>query len=266
MNGLVDAHCHLDSDRLARSVDATIGEARAVGVEAIVMAGVGPHDFDPQRAIARAYPGFAFPVFGLHPQWVAEVDRAAVDDGLVALEGALTSDSPPVAVGEMGLDALTDARAATLPLQEVALREQLALARRCDLPVVLHLLRATGRALALLEEVGVGPAGGVVHSFGGSPEVALRYVALGLHVSFCGTLTYPQSRRLRAAAAAVPLDRLLIETDAPDQTPHPRRAETNRPALLPLVASALAEARGVPVEAIAAATADNARRVFRLPR
>ena len=263
-SGLVDAHCHLDSERLGAPVDAVVAEARAAGVETFVLAGVAPDEWQAQRALVARYPGVMFPVFGLHPQLVAELAPEAVADGLAALERELAGDAPPVAVGETGLDGFTPHRRDSIALQEEAFRQHLRLADRFDRPVVLHLLKATGRALAVLREVGVPAAGGIVHSFGGAPEVALEYVRMGLHVSFCGTLTFPQSRRLVAAAAALPLDRVLIETDTPDQTPHPHRAEVNRPALLPLVLRALAEARGAPLEAIAGATAANARRVFRL--
>lgn len=265
-SGLVDAHCHLDSGRLGAPVDAVVADARAVGVETFVLAGVGPEEWLAQRALVARYPAVMFPVFGLHPQLVAELSAEQVADGLTALARELAGDAPPVAVGETGLDAYTPERRESLALQEDAFREHLRIATRFDRPVVLHLLKATGRALEILREVGVPPAGGIVHSFGGPPEVAQAYVKLGLHVSFCGTLTFPQSRRLVAAAAALPLDRVLIETDTPDQAPHPHRGEVNRPALLPLVLAALAAARGEPVEAVAAATADNARRVFRLPR
>lgn len=262
---LVDAHCHLSSGRLGAPVEEVVAAARAVGVETFVLAGVAPEEWAAQRGVVARYPGAVFPVFGLHPQWVAEVDEVAVADGLTALEAELSGESPPVAIGETGLDGMTSARKATLGLQEEAFRAHLRLAERYDRPVVLHLLRATGRSLEVLREVGVPAAGGVVHSFGGAPEVALEYVKLGLHVSFCGTVTFPQSRRLVAAAAALPLDRLLIETDSPDQPPHPHRGEVNRPALLPLVLRAVAEARREPVERVAEATIANARRVFRLP-
>lgn len=262
--GLVDAHCHLDSERLGGPVDAVVAEARAVGVETFVLAGVGPAEWRAQRALVARYPSVMFPVFGLHPQLVAELSAEEVADGLTALERELLGPAPPVAIGETGLDGYTPERRESLALQEDSFRQHLQMAIRYDTPVVLHLLKATGRALEILREVGVPPAGGIVHSFGGSPEVALAYVKLGLHVSFCGTLTFPQSRRLTASASALPLDRVLIETDTPDQAPHPHRGEVNRPALLPLVLRALAEARGEPLERVAEATAANARRVYRI--
>ena len=262
--GLVDAHVHLDSDRLGAPVDDVIAEARAAGVETFVLAGIDPASWADQRRLVARYPGVVHPVFGLHPQRVAELTLDEVHDGLAALETALCEGPRPVALGETGLDAYTPARKATLSLQALSFRAHLDLARRYDLPLVLHLLKAAGPALELLGAAGLPPAGGVVHSFSGPPEVALAYVRLGLHLSLSGALTWPGARRLVAAAAAVPLDRLLIETDSPDQAPHPHRGEVNRPALLPLIAQALAEVRGISVAEVVRATAANARRLYRL--
>ena len=167
-----------------------------------------------------------------------------------------------MALGETGLDRLT--AAASFETQALAFREQLRMARRFELPVVLHLLRADEAALRILKEEKLPAAGGVVHSFSGSADFARKLLALGLHLSFAGTLTFPQSRRLREAAVLCPAERLLVETDTPDQTPVPHRGEPNRPALLPLVVEALAAARGQSASEIAALTADNARRLFGL--
>ncbi len=265
---LVDAHCHLNSERLDATPTALLAEAAEAGVDAIVMAGVDPACWASQQALVRAFPGRVHPVFGLHPQVIPGLDAGAVDAALGALD-ALLGRCRPVALGETGLDRLTPEAQAALPLQEAAFAAQLGLARRHALPVVLHLLRAEAPALALLRRVGLPPRGGVVHSFSGAAPFARALVDLGLHVSFSGTLTLPQSRRLREAARAVPRDRLLVETDAPDQVPWPARQDgpprPNRPAHLRHVVAALAEARGEPFEAVAAITAENARRLFDLP-
>jgi len=260
---MIDAHCHLDSDRLGTSADAVVADARAIGVEDIVMAGVDPTGWAAQRELARRLPRL-HTVFGIHPQIIAELDCESLEAMYIALEEALIAHRP-VALGETGLDRLTPASKAALGPQTNAFREQLRLARRFELPVVLHLLRADEQALAVLGEEGLPAAGGVVHSFSGSAEFAKKLLALGLHLSFAGTLTFAQSRRLREAALITPADRLLVETDTPDQTPVPHRGEPNRPALLPLVIAALAEVRGQSFEALAELTATNARRLFALP-
>ncbi len=273
MAGLIDAHCHLDSERLDASADALIAEARAVGVDAIVMAGVDSASIAAQAAIEARHPGVVFRVLGLHPQMIPCLSDDAVAAELRALEDALAA-SRPVALGETGLDALTPETRAALPRQRDAFRAQLALARAADLPVVLHLLRADADALAVLKADGLPRAGGVVHAFSGSAEFARALVRLGLHLSFCGTLTLPTSRRIREAALAFPAERLLVETDSPDQTPWPARPEgpegrrrptPNRPAFLPHVARALAETRGLTFDGVAALTAANARRLLGLP-
>jgi len=263
--GLVDAHCHLDSERLGVHASEAIAAARANGVTDIVMAGVDPEGWGAQVVLARRFERI-YPVFGIHPQIVPELSRERLMAMLTELEGALGGalGMRPVALGETGFDRLTEASRAAMELQDVAFREQLRLAKRFDLPVVLHLLKSDVAALKVLREEGVPPRGGVVHSFSGAKELALALVKLGLHVSFCGTLAFPQSRRLREAAMAVPLDRLLIETDSPDQAPPPFRGTPNRPEHLPIVAEALAAARGMAVAEVARATSDNARRLFRL--
>ena len=267
-NRLVDAHCHLNSERLAAPAPELVAAAAREGVEQIVMAGVDPACWASQQALALAFPGRVHPVFGLHPQVIPALGEAGVAAGLGAL-GDLLERVRPVALGETGLDGLTPEARAVMPLQRAAFVAQLALARRFDLPVVLHLLRAEAEALEVLKREGVPPRGGVVHSFSGAAPFARALVDLGLHISFCGTLTLPQSRRLREAARAVPRDRLLVETDAPDQAPWRARQESpgrpNRPANLPEIVAALAEARGEPCEAVAEATAANARRLFALP-
>jgi TatD DNase family protein len=262
----VDAHCHLDSERLGVDAAAAVHAARASGVAEIVMAGVDPPGWAAQVALARRFEG-VFPVFGVHPQLVPELDEAGLGAMLAGLEQALGGalGMRPVAVGEAGFDRLTAANRAAMGLQEVAFRAQLRLAKRFDLPVVLHLLKSDEAALGVLREEGIPARGGVVHSFSGAKEFALALVKLGLHVSFCGTLAFPQSRRLREAAMAVPLERLLIETDSPDQAPPPFRGTPNRPEHLPLVAEALAAARGMTVPEVARVTSENARRLFALP-
>jgi TatD DNase family protein len=260
---VIDAHCHLDSDRLHASAAQCWREARAAGVEAIVMAGVDPAGWAAQRELARRLAG-VHTVFGIHPQLIPELDRPGLDAMLGHLDEALRGPDRPVALGETGLDRLV-APADSLENQVIAFREQLRLARRHDLPVVLHLLRADALALRVLREEGLPVRGGFVHSFSGSAEFAKALLRLGLHLSFAGTLARPQSRRLREAALACPPERLLIETDTPDQSPPPHRGESNRPAWLPLVCGALADVRGTSLEVMAALTAANTRALLGLP-
>lgn len=268
----IDSHCHLHDPRMAPVRAAALQRAREAGVQALLLAGVDPPGWTEAAVLAREHQGAPelWVSYGLHPQVVADGDDAATQAALAEL--AQIFRSPPlgvaaVALGEIGLDALTPERRAALPRQEQALRAQLALARAQGVPVLLHILRTHGPALQLLRREGLPQAGGVVHSFSGSAELVPDYLKLGLHLSFAGPVTYHNASRVLAAARCVPRERLLVETDAPDQTPEPQRstgdqAPQNEPAFLPAVIAALAAARGERPEELAAYTADNARRLF----
>ena len=259
---MIDTHCHLDGPAFDSDRDAVLARARAAGVTDIVVPGVAPDGWLGLAGLAGASPG-VHAALGIHPQALLELAPADDDRHLAALDAFLARGGG-VAVGECGLDAPTAARGAGLDRQEAVLRGHLALARKLGLPVILHCLRAHEPMLTLLEREGVPAAGGVIHSFSGSAEQAGPFAALGLHFSFAGPLTYERARKPHAAARAVPLDRLLVETDAPDQTPRPHRGARNEPAHLGLVVSALAEAIGLPAAETGSLTAGNARRLFRL--
>lgn len=259
---MIDAHCHLDDARFAPDRADVVARARAAGVRGFVVAGVDPPGWRAQDELARSTPGVAV-TYGVHPRVVAEVSEDSLAALLYALDMTLDAPSmtPPAGLGEVGLDGYTPALRATLDRQEHALRQQLALARDRDLPVVLHILHAHGRALEVLRQDGLPRAGGMVHSYSGPPELVRDYVNLGLHVSFAGPVARPGATRLHESARLVPEDRLLVETDAPDQPPTPVQGR-NEPAHLPLVVAAVAEARGVAPDHIAELTARNARALF----
>jgi TatD DNase family protein len=193
------------------------------------------------------------------------LDPAGDAERLDLLDAALARGGA-VGIGECGLDGPCveegGERWATLERQLALLRAQLRLARRYELPVMLHCLRAHDALLALLAEEPL-PAGGVLHSYSGSVDQVAGYAALGLHFSFAGPLTYERARKPLLAARAVPRDRLVLETDAPDQTPRPHRGR-NEPAFLAETAAALAAALGLPVAEVDGLTSGNARALFRL--
>jgi TatD DNase family protein len=257
-----DTHCHLHDERLLAEAPKLIARARAAGVDRLLLAGVDPEGWAIEDALAAAYPG-VYVSYGIHPQRIAEIDDDAADAMLVALDAALqqNASSRLIAVGEIGLDGMGERRA-SLARQERLFRAQLELANRHGLPVSLHVLRQHPRALAILRQIA--PAhGGVLHSCSASPELAAEYVALGLHVSFSGSLTWHGGdNRARRAAEVVPRHRLVVETDAPDQTPEPERPGRNEPAFLVAIVAALAQIWGVPFAEAAAVTDANARRLF----
>ena len=169
-----------------------------------------------------------------------------------------------MAIGETGLDFGKRMSTDSFPAQVEAFKTHLALAERYALPIVLHVVSAHARMLELLSEVSPLSSGGMVHAFSGSAEQALQYVRHGLHVSICGAVTDPRRRKLRRAIEALPSDRILVETDAPDQTPIDRRPDPNEPAFLIDVVAAVAEARGETPEAVARQTSQNAKKLFRI--
>jgi TatD DNase family protein len=238
---MFDSHCHLHDARIADAA-ALLQRARAAGVTGFLLAGVEPDGWEAERRLTVAHSDVAM-ALGVHPQLVAEIDDA---DPLVAqLDAAL---SGAVAVGEIGLDGM----------------DHRAIARARELPVVLHVLRAHPRVLELLRCDKLPQAGGVLHSCSASAELVREYLQLGLHVSFSGAVCNSNARKLHEAARAVPVERLLVETDAPFQTPAAHRPADNEPAFLPAVIGALATLRGEPPESLSLFTEVNARRLFKL--
>ncbi|MFO0585671.1 MAG: TatD family hydrolase [Anaeromyxobacter sp.] len=262
---MIDTHCHLDRPAFDADRAEVLARAAAAGVTDVVIPAIGPHTWAAQLALGSGGGG---PVrlhhaLGLHPQLLPELDPRDDDRHLADLEAALGRGGA-VAVGECGLDGEAAASGgAPMDRQVRVLEAHLALAARHGLPVLLHGLRALDPLRALLERAGL-PAGGVFHSFSGSADQVAPFVALGLHLALAGPVTYEKARKPLEAARAIPRDRLLLETDAPDQCPRPHRGR-NEPAYLALVRDGVARALGVPAAEVEAATTANARRLFRLP-
>ncbi len=257
---MIDTHCHLDKDEFAADRGAVLARAREAGVTDVVVPAIGPGGWDALAELARATPGVHHGL-GIHPQLLPEIAPGDDDRNLAALEAALARGGA-VAVGECGLDGPSVAAGAPMDRQVAVLRGHLRLARSFSLPVALHCLRAHDALLALLAEEPL-PAGGVLHSYSGSAEQVLAYASHGLHFSFAGPVTYERAKKPLGAVRAVPRDRLLVETDAPDQTPRPARGR-NEPSYLPAVAAAVAGALGASLAEIDALTTANARALFRL--
>lgn len=258
---MIDTHCHLASPRFDPDRAEVIARARAAGVTDLVVPAVGPSDYEEIRALAGGGPGI-HAAFGIHPQLLPELPASDDDRLLAALEAALAAGGA-AAVGECGLDGPAAASGAPMERQVRVLRAQLGLARRHGLPVLLHCLRAHDALLSVLEAEPL-PAGGVLHSWSGSVEQVPRFARLGLGFAFAGAITFEGARRGPAAARAIPRELLLVETDAPDQTPRPHRGRCE-PAHLAEVVAGLARALGAPVKTVAELTAANARRILRLP-
>jgi TatD DNase family protein len=193
-----------------------------------------------------------FPAFGVHPMHADLVDEAVLE----RLEGIAVSG---VALGEIGLDPFYSA---SLELQERAFREQLRLAVRLGLPVLVHCRRLFQRTVTILREERADRVGGIMHAFSGSPEMAREFIRLGFAISLSGTVTWQRAARPQRLARQIPLESLVLETDAPDLAPEPFRGEPNRPAWLRQVLVAVAGIRGMLMADVARVTTENALRVL----
>lgn len=251
---LIDSHCHLDATEFDHDRVEVIGRALASGVIAQVIPAVSAATFP---ALARLCRGRSdlFAAYGLHPMYLQQHADSDIDWVRDAL-----SREPAVAVGECGLDFYIDNLD---PERQRALFDaQLRLAHDADLPLILHARRAVDEVILRLRRVG--GLRGVVHSFSGSPEQARQLFQLGFHLGIGGPVTYERAQRLRGIVAHMPIDQLLLESDAPDQPTASARGSRNEPASLVEVATTIAALRGVDVADIAAATTTNAIRLFGL--
>lgn len=251
---MIDTHCHLDAPAFHNRLDEVLAAAHRAGVERFIIPGVAPAGWDGIAQLARQRGG-VHPAFGIHPRHTA---RAGTDE----LERLAELAPGAVAIGEIGLDYLLPEPAR--PLQQQAFRAQLRLAGDAGRPVLLHCRKAFRDLLAILREEGV-PCGGVMHGFSGSPEIARICTGLGLFIAVSGTVTYRNAVRPVDVVRQTPLTRLLLETDAPDQTPEPFRGRANEPAFLGEIARRVAEIKGVPIEEVVRVTTANARALFTLP-
>jgi len=252
---LIDTHCHLDAAEFGDSQAELVAAAQATGVQAIVVPAVERANFEIVRQLCATHTG-CHPAFGIHPMYVEQ----AMPDDLAILRNYLALPQT-VAVGEIGLDFFVNhydrAR------QEFFFVEQLKLAREFDLPVLLHLRRAQDIMLKHLRQHPV--RGGIAHAFNGSRQQAEEFIKLGFKLGFGGAMTYPRALRLRELAATLPLEALVLETDAPDIPPvFLERGQPNKPEYLPRIAATLTELRGLSPEEIAHATEANTLAV--LPR
>lgn len=248
---LIDSHAHLNFPQFDADREAVIARARKAGLVAILNVGT---DLASSRAavkLAEKY-DFLYAAVGVHPHDARTLTPTVLDE-----LRRLARHPKVVAIGEVGLDYYRDL--SPRPMQQWAFADQLALAAELGLPVVVHSREAHDDVLATLQGWdGVG----VLHSYSAGPERLEEVLELGFYIGISGPVTFPKANRLRAVAAAVPLDRLLVETDCPYLTPVPHRGRRNEPAYVQYVVEAVARARETSPKAVARATADNARRLF----
>ena len=249
---IIDTHCHLDVAAFNPDRATVLERARTSGVAGIVVPGIEACGWDDLSALCATAPDL-FPAFGLHPVFTATHSNTDLD----LLEARLANQRP-VAVGEIGLDFYI--KDADRERQQRLFEAQLVLARDAGLPVILHVRKAHDQVLATLKRVRV--PGGTAHAFNGSLSQAQQYIDLGFRLGFGGMLTYERSVKLRGLAQALPIEAMVLETDAPDMVVARHRGERNSPEYLPDCLAALAAVRGEPPAAVAARTTANAREVF----
>lgn len=249
---LVDTHCHLDAAEFDSDRDSVVQAAAHCGVGQIVIPAVERANFGAVTSLCRDYSGYAA-AYGIHPMYV---DRAREED-LDALRETLTREQA-VAVGEIGLDRYIEPRDDAR--QEFWFAAQLKLAREHKLPVLLHVRRAIDPVLKHLRRARV--LGGIAHAFNGSRQQADEFIKLGFKLGFGGAMSFPGSSRIRELAANLPLDAIVLETDAPDIPPVWRAGQRNSPDQLPRIAEVLAELRGMTAAEVAVATTANAHAVL----
>ncbi len=252
---LVDSHCHLDFPDFADDLDGIVARAGAAGIERIVTISTRVRRLDALLAIAGKYPQVYCSV-GTHPHQADEEDGIPADE-LVTL----TKHPKVVALGEAGLDYFY--QHGSRQAQERGFRTHIAAARATGLPLVIHTREADEDCERILEdEIARGPFRAVLHCYTGGRELAMKAIELGLSISFTGIVTFKKSDALRALAAELPADRIMVETDAPYLAPGKFRGKRNEPAYVVEVAKVLAEARGVTLEEISRQTTENFFRLF----
>ncbi len=252
---LIDTHCHLDAAEFTADRDAVVARAIEAGVAGIVIPAIGRSNFTEVASLCRTHV-LCFPAYGIHPMYV---DQAHESD-LQVLRDWLVRGSP-VAVGEIGLDRFVEQRDDAR--QGFFFIEQLKLARDMNLPVLLHVRNAIDPILKQLRRIRV--CGGIAHAFNGSRQQAEEFIKLGFKLGFGGALTWSRATRIRELAATLPLDSIVLETDAPDIPPiWLGRRGRNEPGELRQIATAMAGLRNLPLVELAQACSRNAERVLGL--
>lgn len=252
---LVDAHCHLESSHFINDLDDVIAEARLAGVVKLITSSITPGQWELSRSIAARFPEVEY-AMGIHPWYIEEPMLAEVSRLYDAKKlGA-------VAIGEIGIDKKNES--VRFDLQTRFFEDQLAAAREADLPVIIHCRGAFNELLGSFKRMGPLRAGGIIHAFSGSPELAEELIRRGLSISMGGTLTYRNSGKRAAVMKKVYPGHFLLETDSPDIPPVQKQGEINRPHYILYNLEAASIITGESAEDIAAHTTANASKIFNL--
>lgn len=258
----IDTHCHLDAAELAGEQDAIAQRAAALGISQIVIPAIACANFEAVRELAAGHANASY-ALGIHPIMVPQAQESDLATLRHAIEAAV-QDANFVAIGEIGLDFFVPAlkEPALREKQEFFYAEQLRMARDFELPVLLHVRRSQDSVLKYLRRFKL--AGGIAHAFNGSFQQAQAFVDMGFKLGFGGAMTFPRALQIRRLATELPLQAIVLETDAPDISPVWRHPAKNTPEEIPAIGAVLAQLRGESADTIARVTSANAHDV--LPR
>ena len=251
---MIDTHCHLDGEEFREDLEAVIARAKEAGVEAIGVPGIDLKSCDTVMALCERYPGYCFPMLGLHPEEV----KADWKEVLMAIAPAVRGT---IAIGEVGLDFYWSREFEEAQIQ--AFEEQVKWAVECKLPLMIHCRKAQNEMVTILKKYKDNLSGGVFHCFTGNALEAQELLQFeGFALGIGGVLTFKKSKLPETLAEVVPLERIVLETDAPYMAPEPMRGQRNEPAFVAQVCRKLAEVYGVSEETVDAVTTANVARIF----
>lgn len=252
----IDTHVHLNAKQYEEDLQEVIDRALEAKVETMVVVGFDRKTIERTMELVEEY-DFIYGVIGWHP--VDAID--CTEEDLKWIE-ELAAHPKVVGIGETGLDYYWDK--SPHDVQQALFRKQIHLAQRVNLPIIIHNRDATGDVVKILREENAASVGGVMHCYGGSVETALECIAMNFMISLGGPVTFKNARMPKEVARQIPLEYLMIETDAPYLAPHPHRGKRNEPALVPLVAAEIARLKELPIEEVAQATTANAKKIFEI--
>lgn len=254
---LIDSHCHLDIKDFDKDREAVIDRAQTEGIIHMISIGIDVKSSQSAVALARRY-DFISATVGCHPH---DADVCGSED--LKMLSRMAAEPEVVAWGEIGLDYYRNH--SKKENQRKIFQAQLELAQRAELPVIIHDRDAHKEVYAILEKMGKGERKGIIHCFSGDRDLAEAFIALGYYISIPGTVTYKKADQVKEVAAAIPLERMLVETDAPFLAPVPRRGKRNEPSFLTHTVREIAKLRDIPFETVAEQTTRNAGTIFALP-
>ncbi|MBV5105591.1 TatD family hydrolase [Mammaliicoccus sciuri] len=253
---LIDTHVHLNADQYDEDLQEVIDRALEEGIDRMFVVGFDTNTIERTMKLIDQY-DFIYGIIGWHP-----VDAIDCTEERIQWIEKLSKHPKIIGIGEMGLDYHWDK--SPKDIQKEVFRKQIALAKRVQLPIIIHNREATQDCVDILKEENASEVGGIMHSFSGSNEIADEILKMNFYISLGGPVTFKNAKQPKEVAQHVPLDRLLVETDAPYLSPHPYRGKRNEPARVKLVAEQIAELRGISYEEVCKATTENAERLFKL--